>query len=56
MNEMNFRIGVSRAQTVITMKSHKRLLLTDANNRDYITLHQLSILALTEMNMLYSLF
>ena len=38
MNETSFRIDVDRTQTVITIKSHKRLLLTDANNRDYIIL------------------
>ena len=32
MNETSFRIDVDRAQIVITMKSHKRFLLTDANN------------------------
>ena len=37
MNETSFRIDVDRAQTIITMKLHKRLLLADANNRDYIT-------------------
>ena len=38
MNKTSFRIDVDRAQTIITMKSHKRLLLADANNRDYIIL------------------
>ena len=37
INETDFRIDVDRAQIVITMKLYKRLLLTDANNRDYIT-------------------
>ena len=38
MNETNFRIDVDRAQIVITIESHKRLLFIDANNQDYITL------------------
>ena len=37
MNVTNFRIDVDRAQIVITMKSHKKLLLINANNRNYIT-------------------
>ena len=37
MNEMSFRIDVDRAQTIITMKLHKKLLRADANNRNYIT-------------------
>ena len=37
MNETDFRIEYERAHTVVTMKSHRKLTLTDANNRDYIS-------------------
>ena len=36
MNKTDFRIDVNGVKIVITIKSHKRFLLTDANNRDYI--------------------
>ena len=36
MNETNFRINIDRAQTIIIIKSYKRLLLADANNQNYI--------------------
>ena len=37
MNETRFRIDYGKAHTMITMKSKKKLVLTDAENRDYIT-------------------
>ena len=37
INKTSSRIDVNRTQIVITIKLHKRLLLIDANNRDYIT-------------------
>jgi len=38
MNEIEFRIECDRAHIVITLESRKRLVLIDANNRDYIIL------------------
>jgi len=37
MDETGFRIGCDRAHIVITLEASKRLVLTDADNRDYIT-------------------
>jgi len=37
MDETGFRIGCGRAHIVITLKASKRLVLMDADNRDYIT-------------------
>ena len=37
MNETRFRIDCDKAHIVITMKPKKKLVLTDAENRDYIT-------------------
>jgi len=37
MDEIGFRIGCGRAHIVITLEPRKRLVLTDADNRDYIT-------------------
>lgn len=36
MNETNFRIECDRAYTIITLETSKRLIFTNANNRDYI--------------------
>ena len=36
INETKFRIDCDKAHIVITMKSKKKLVLTDVENRDYI--------------------
>ena len=37
MNETNFRIKCEKANTIVTMKSRRKFVITNANNRDYIS-------------------
>ena len=37
MDETGFRIGCGKANTVVTMESRRKLVITDADNRDYIS-------------------